>query len=228
MFTHHLISALRGAADRDADGRVTLHEAYEYAYSGTLQTSSRTNERLQHPTISFAAEGAGPLVLTRIAPARSLLTLPAARDEQYVVFEKAPGRLRRGLDHAEHRTQIALPAGQFLVYRRSERGYAATEVTLPFGGTQNLSEDNFSEAEPIEVARKGGSYGVRTTNLNAGLGMSVDASDRVGPFLRIAYARAGTGLSPTLGVGFGFIDFATAKNDAFRSTLELIPGSIMR
>ena len=88
VFTHHLISALRGAADRDADGRVTLHEAYEYAYSGTLQTSSRTNERLQHPTISFAAEGAGPLVLTRIAPARSLLTLPAARDEQYVVFEK--------------------------------------------------------------------------------------------------------------------------------------------
>ena len=28
LFTHHLLSGLRGAADRDTDGRVTLFEAY--------------------------------------------------------------------------------------------------------------------------------------------------------------------------------------------------------
>ena len=35
-FTHHMLSALRGAGDRDGNGVVTLAEAYQYAYAHTL------------------------------------------------------------------------------------------------------------------------------------------------------------------------------------------------
>ena len=41
-FTHHLIVALRGAADADGDGRVSLDEAYRYAYRRTLASTSET------------------------------------------------------------------------------------------------------------------------------------------------------------------------------------------
>ena len=36
VFTHHLIAAFRGAADRSGDGRVSLEEAYRYAYARTV------------------------------------------------------------------------------------------------------------------------------------------------------------------------------------------------
>ena len=36
LFTHHLLSAMRGASDSDGDGQVTLFEAYSYAYERTL------------------------------------------------------------------------------------------------------------------------------------------------------------------------------------------------
>lgn len=39
FFSHHLVNALRGAADRNGDGRVTLSEAYAYTYSQTLRSS---------------------------------------------------------------------------------------------------------------------------------------------------------------------------------------------
>ncbi len=42
FFTHHLLVGLRGAADTDADGRVTLSEAYHYAYGRTLLSTSAT------------------------------------------------------------------------------------------------------------------------------------------------------------------------------------------
>src|SRR6478736_3882515 len=35
VFTHHLVSGLRGAADEDGDHQVTISEAYHYAYGRT-------------------------------------------------------------------------------------------------------------------------------------------------------------------------------------------------
>src|SRR5437868_14420464 len=42
FFTHALVSGLRGAADANGDGRVTLDETYRYAYDATLRASSRS------------------------------------------------------------------------------------------------------------------------------------------------------------------------------------------
>ena len=39
FFTHHWIAGLRGAADRDADGLVTLGEAFDYAKGLTVRDS---------------------------------------------------------------------------------------------------------------------------------------------------------------------------------------------
>ncbi|HEX4386657.1 MAG TPA: caspase family protein, partial [Myxococcales bacterium] len=48
FFTHHFVSGLRGAADASGDGRITLAEAYQYAFSHTLSSSSTAGVR-QHP-----------------------------------------------------------------------------------------------------------------------------------------------------------------------------------
>lgn len=57
VFTHYLLEGLRGKADKDHDGIVTLNEAYEYAYS---RTKDQTEGR-QHPQFEGKIVGAFPL-----------------------------------------------------------------------------------------------------------------------------------------------------------------------
>ncbi len=64
-FSHHLASGMLGGADRSGDGRVTLFEAYAYAYDRTVADTAESAAGAQHPTFSYDLAGNGDLVLTR-------------------------------------------------------------------------------------------------------------------------------------------------------------------
>jgi hypothetical protein len=70
-FTHHLLSALRGAGDRDGDGVVTLAETYQYAYSHTLAATLPSIFGPQHPSYEYRLAGTGELPLTRLGRGRA-------------------------------------------------------------------------------------------------------------------------------------------------------------
>src|SRR5439155_13901499 len=70
-FTHHLITALRGAADSDGDGRVSLDEAYRYAYRRTLASTATTQVGSQHVTLETDLAGQGEVPVTYPADAKS-------------------------------------------------------------------------------------------------------------------------------------------------------------
>jgi len=57
VFTHYLLDGLKGSADKDHDGVVTLSEAYQYAYSRT----SEATKGHQHPQWEGKISGAFPL-----------------------------------------------------------------------------------------------------------------------------------------------------------------------
>ncbi len=63
VFTHNLLEGLKGKADRDFDGIVTLNEAYRYAYR---QTRTRTKGH-QHP--QFEGRIVGNFPLSYVGPA---------------------------------------------------------------------------------------------------------------------------------------------------------------
>jgi hypothetical protein len=77
FFTHHLVVGLRGAADGDQNGQVTLHEAYRYAYNETLVSTAGTAVGKQHATLETDLKGKGETVLTKPAEASAKLVLPA-------------------------------------------------------------------------------------------------------------------------------------------------------
>src|SRR5262249_46033755 len=77
-FTHHLVTALRGAGDSDGDGRVSLDEAYRYAYRRTLASTARTQVGQQHVMLETDLAGQGDLPVTYPTEARAQLELPAA------------------------------------------------------------------------------------------------------------------------------------------------------
>ena len=66
-FSHHLASGLLGGADKSGDGRVTLFEAYAYAYDRTVADTAESAAGAQHPTFSYDLAGNGDLVLTDVA-----------------------------------------------------------------------------------------------------------------------------------------------------------------
>jgi hypothetical protein len=101
-FTHHLVTALRGAGDADGDGRVSLDEAYRYAYRQTLASTARTQVGEQHVTLETDLAGQGEVAMTYPAEARAQLELPGPLNARVLVqlrpnmavmaeVQKAPG-----------------------------------------------------------------------------------------------------------------------------------------
>src|SRR5207245_7416203 len=70
FFTHYLASGLLGDADASGDGKVTLAEAYAYAYGRTVGSTAETRAGAQHPVYLHDLGGAGDVVPTELAPAR--------------------------------------------------------------------------------------------------------------------------------------------------------------
>jgi hypothetical protein len=85
FFTHHWLVGLRGAADRDSDGRVTLSEAYQYAYNHTLATTAQTKVGEQHATLETNFKGKDDLWLTHPAAATARLRVPAGLSGRVLV-----------------------------------------------------------------------------------------------------------------------------------------------
>jgi hypothetical protein len=101
FFTHALNSGLRGAADASRDGRVTLHEAYQFAYNETLARTQATRGGPQHAGYDIQLSGSGDVVLTDLRQASAFLDL--SKDLQGRLFIR---------DSAEHlAAELQKPAG---------------------------------------------------------------------------------------------------------------------
>jgi len=64
LFTHHFLAGLRGAADLDHDGRVTLAEAYGHAFRHTTVGAVETTGGPQHPSFDMTMAGFGEWPMT--------------------------------------------------------------------------------------------------------------------------------------------------------------------
>ncbi len=93
VFTHHLVSGLRGAADLDGDHQVTVTEAYHYAYTRT-RADTAVGGVPQRPAMRYELSGQGELVLTRLEGRQNAaMTLPRGTPQRYVVLDAHEWRL---------------------------------------------------------------------------------------------------------------------------------------
>jgi hypothetical protein len=151
FFSHHLEVALRGAADDDADGRVTLTEAFRYTSARTSAQTSGTAVGPQHPTYAFKMSGRGDVVLADLRRAEARLIMPPDPGALFVLKTAA---FYAEVAGASQETTLALPAGSYRVERRARNGRAVADVTLVPGRSAPLPS---LEPTRYEVARsKGG------------------------------------------------------------------------
>ncbi len=88
-FTQALVTGLRGAADANMDGKVSLNELYYYAFNQTLSQTETAQAGPQHPSYNITLVGSGDLVLTDISQAEATLIFPKTAEGRF--FLRAPG-----------------------------------------------------------------------------------------------------------------------------------------
>ena len=130
-FTHHLLSGLQGAADRDEDDRVTLREAYQYAYGQTVVGSVLGAQGPQRPTYEFDLSGRGEVVIADLSRADASLRFGPDTGGQFWVIDPARGALVAELSKPQGATRrLALPRGRYQVAQRHGDGARVQDVRL--------------------------------------------------------------------------------------------------
>jgi hypothetical protein len=84
-FTHYLVSGLRGAADLSGEGKVTLNEAYQFAFGETLGRTVETKGGPQHPSYDINLSGTGDVVMTDLRQTSATLVIGEAVDGRIFV-----------------------------------------------------------------------------------------------------------------------------------------------
>lgn len=162
FFTHHLVSALLGAADADGDGLVTLEEAYRYAYEATLRSTSETWSGAQHPTFRYEIQGAGKLTMTELpvsAQQRATLVFPPGRT--YLVVEGGEqGSVVGEVADVARVRRLSVRAGRYFVRGRTPDVLLEGEIDAPSGASVEITDDRLRPIAYARLVRKGA--GVRT------------------------------------------------------------------
>jgi hypothetical protein len=187
-FTHYLISALRGAGDVDEDGRVTLAEAYQYAYVKTVADTARTIAGTQHPSYAYRITGRGDLPLADLRGARAVLVFPPGVRGDYLIIEAKRGEvLAEVFKEATDRRRVAVPSGAYLVGRREKGRFLAGRFEARSGSEVIVDEANLrptplvlgqTKASPAETGQTltagygvvGGALGSLTSSSEIGVG----------------------------------------------------------
>ncbi|WP_147450420.1 caspase family protein [Corallococcus carmarthensis] len=156
FFTHHLSVGLRGAADASRDGRVTLEEAYRYAYARTLESTLVSPGGVQRPTFRMDLRGRGELVLSEPQQARGRLTLDVKTPGRWLVVASESGSLVAELEKGEGPTTLAVAPGAYRLLLRADEGYLERSVRVPLNGAVSVGGEPLEQAARLRLARKGG------------------------------------------------------------------------
>jgi len=217
FFTHYLLSGLRGAADHSGDGKVSLEEAYGYAYRQTVAKTSGTLRGAQHPSYSIDLKGAGQLVITWLSKGQGHLVLPKRVHGVYYVHDAVTGTMVLEVaKRSRHKLLVALAPGRYRVRKISGRYQLEKSIHVRHGGSVVLSERGMVRRRLRSGTAKGGG-GLVAQNLlslaySLGSGYLVDAG--VGHAVQLEYARR---VGPVdLGITVGYGHSAYAREDDIR------------
>ncbi|WP_163999548.1 caspase family protein [Pyxidicoccus caerfyrddinensis] len=156
LFTHHVLGGLRGLADVNEDGAVTLAELYSHAWRHTLASSTQSGAGAQHPSFDIHLSGWGEWVLARPEGLGASLVLGedvegslwVADHEQELVAEI---RKARGTS-----TRLAVRPGRYRVVRPDGMFAEAADVLLGWRAERVLTRSDFLRVPGQRARLRGG------------------------------------------------------------------------
>jgi len=211
FFTHALVSGLRGAADMTGDGKVTLNEAYQFAFNETLQSTQSTTGGTQHPSRDMNLAGTGDVVMTDLRETNATLVLDSNMEGRFFIRD-VQGNLFAELYKARGRhVELGMPAGKYSVQMEApSRAWMASDIQISEGKKTNLTMNNMRQMNREIAVARGDADSAMT-----GLDSARAATFKFNPF--------GHSTKPENGVQLGFVTYASA---AFVGTQISLFGNI--
>ena len=156
FFTHFLVTGLRGAADMSGDGRVTLHEAYQFAFHETLARTERSQGGPQHAAYDIQLAGSGDLVMTDLRG--SSVRLAVAEDVQGRLFVRDWGnQLVAELQKpGGRRLLLGLAAGRYTFTLERPMQRFEAELSVSSKGRAELRAEHFIPVTLTRTVSRGG------------------------------------------------------------------------
>ncbi|HEX6241469.1 MAG TPA: caspase family protein, partial [Polyangiales bacterium] len=160
FFTHFLVSGLRGAADSTGDGKVTLTEAYRYAFEETLAHTGRTRFGAQHPAYDIRLVGTGDLVLTDLRSTASELILDEPLEGRVFVRDEH-GHVLVELDKGSGKARaLGLPPGRYQIELAHEAKLWRASFTTSAQAPTHVAMPAFRRVERLSTSARGAVYRV--------------------------------------------------------------------
>jgi hypothetical protein len=143
-FTHALLSGLRGAADANADGRITLNEAYQFAFAETLALTTPTEGGAQHPAYDIKMSGTGDVVITDVRQTTAALLLGPELDGRFYIRDSNDQLVAELHKPAGRTVELGLDAGRYEVSYEQEAAFLGARVTIEPGQRRALMRQELS------------------------------------------------------------------------------------
>lgn len=160
FFTHHLISALRGSGDSNGDQKISLGEAYQYAYLETLSETQKSQQGAQHPSYDFHLAGTGELVLTDLRSSASLITFSKDLEGQYYISNSNRELVAEIKKIKGKPISFGVDPGKYVLIRAIDGGYQEASFELKENDRLDVTQLQYSmlEGEPTVARGSASSY----------------------------------------------------------------------
>lgn len=156
FFTHYLVSGLRGAADVSGDGRVSLTEAYQFAFNETLARTTETIGGAQHPAYHINLSGTGDVVMTDVRRTSAGLVLEKDLHGRFFVRDRDEHLVAELYKPRGRRMVLGLEAGSYKIHLEQEAELFVARVELGLEDMLVLKPDHFEPADRKPAVARGG------------------------------------------------------------------------
>lgn len=218
FFTHSLVSGLRGAGDLSGDGKVTLSEAYQFAFNETLQKTQSTMGGAQHPSRDMNLAGTGDVVMTDLRSMNAGIVFDKPMEGRIFVRDDHGELVVELYKRADRELELGLAAGKYSVQLEVPPKNLVCEVNVSAGRRESVNSSAFHEAGREKTVSRGE---IRSEEQN----VRFDSLDHSGKF-RTTFNFVDRDKEPRKGMMLGL--FLTRTDDIMLGTQLSVIGNIAK
>jgi hypothetical protein len=147
---------MRGAADASGDGRITLNEAYQFAFAETLAQTTPTQAGAQHPTYDIKMSGTGEVVMTDVRQMGAALLLGPELEGRFFLRNSRQELVAELHKPAGRTIELGLEPGRYDVSYEQESAFLGSRVTIEPGQRRALMRQELTPRRRFATRRRGG------------------------------------------------------------------------
>ena len=202
FFTHSLVSGLRGAGDISGDGKVTLSEAYQFAFNETLQKTEATMGGAQHPSRDMNLAGTGDVVMTDLRSMNAGLDIGEDVEGRLFIRDDRGELVAELYKKAGRPINLGLAAGKYSVRLERPAEYKEASVTLQDNYRAQLTQKQFNAIVAEKTTLRGEIGGNKDCASGDTVACSLDSLDHNGKY-RVTFNLVDKDREPRKGLQMG-------------------------